>query len=98
MDYEYCENCDRNNVVRCYCYFSRRPIYFYLVTGKIFTVPAFAVFAVEMELAWSIPRCKLVPRSEHVFYWKMMYPYLVVTLQRHNAGESFQDMSNFDVD
>lgn len=83
-----CQDCDRDNVVKCYCYFSRRKEYFKEITGFAeLTFESFAVFAVEMELVWKIPTCKNIPRTELVLYWECLKPHLIATLHRTQDEE-----------
>jgi hypothetical protein len=91
-----CEDCDKNNVVRSYCYFSRRKEYFKEITGQELTFESFAVFATELQLAWRIPVCPLVPRTELVMYWKCLEPLLLIAL--HNRLCAEQVVSNFYID
>lgn len=77
-----CSNCDRNNVVRSFCYFTRHPYEYEAATGELITIESFTVFATELELEWRIPVCSQVPRNELVFYWKLLEPFLVEALHK----------------
>ena len=91
-----CEDCDKNNVVRSYCYWSRRKEYFKEITGQELTFKSFAVFAVELQLVWRIPVCKYVPRTELVMYWKCLEPHLLIAF--HNQLCGGQSTLNFYID
>jgi hypothetical protein len=92
-----CEDCDRDVVVKSFCYFTRNQYLFYDSTGYVFTLENFAVFAVEVQLRWKILTCPYVPRAELVFYWNMLRPYLVETYRAHKHGTP-PDMSKIYMD
>jgi hypothetical protein len=82
-----CEDCNRNNVVCSYCYWSRRTEYYKDLTGQELTFSSFAVFAIELQLEWKIPYCSLMPRTELVLYWHCLEPFLVAALHRKLSEE-----------
>jgi len=73
-----CDDCDRANVVKAYCYYKNRPQQFMKVYHKAFTTEAFAEYAVEMELIWKYGvSCKKMPRSQAREYWNLLEPFLL---------------------
>jgi hypothetical protein len=85
-----CETCDRNNVIKAYCYFSQRPVLFEEVTGEPFSVEAFSAYAIEVNLSWKIVPCYLSLRSEITLYWDILYKPLKKALQESQLGEPLQ--------
>ena len=81
-----CEDCDRDIVVKSFCYFTRNQYLFYDVTGHTLTLETFAVYAIEVQLRWKILTCPYVPRTELVFYWNMLKPFLVEAYQSQRYG------------
>lgn len=99
-----CDYCDRNNVVRAYCYYRSRPEFFRFVTGRSFSVKAFAEYAVEVELRWRISLCENMTRNGAREFWIVLEPALRLALQEANVlkgrrtMEVLEGMSNFDND
>jgi hypothetical protein len=60
------------------------------VTGKIFSVEAFAVYAIEMKLSWKTVPCYLSLRSEINLYWDILVNPLKKALQESQLEEPLQ--------
>jgi hypothetical protein len=81
-----CENCNRDNVIKAYCYFSRRQEAFLQMYGKAFTLENFASFAVKMELKWHTRvHCNLLTQETVKSYWDLLKPYLVSVLHEETS-------------
>ena len=80
-----CSNCDRNNVVKAYCYFSNRQDYFTDIRGEAFSTESFAVYAIEVELAWRYS----VTCSYSLLkpYWNILEPFLKEALRASQDSE-----------
>ena len=77
-----CENCDRNNVVKAYCYYSKNVEYFEYVSKRKFSIETFAVVAVDTLLAWSVASfCIHLGRQESVKIWISLKPHLILALK-----------------
>jgi hypothetical protein len=89
-----CSSCDRNNVLKAYCYFSSRQEYFYDMRGEVFSTETFASYAVEVDLSWrysvTCTNSLLKP------YWNILEPFLKEALRVYKDSESLQEVSNFD--
>lgn len=73
-----CDNCDRENAVRAYCYYSQNPTSFKVLTGNDLSPETFAEYVIEMQLTWtSRVSCISKHRDEMVSYWKILEPHIL---------------------
>lgn len=73
-----CENCDRANVVKAYCYYVHRQGQFLLLTNTSFTLESFVIYAMEMNLVWKYGvSCTGMTRAEAREYWELLEPFLL---------------------
>ena len=70
-----CLDCNRDNVIKAYCYFSKHEKEFKEVTGNIFSTDSFAVYAVDAELKWKYNVC-CNNNTNLTYYWKVIKPFL----------------------
>lgn len=77
-----CESCERDNVVRAYCFFKKRVVLFEYIYGEAFTVESFATFAIEMQLTWRYDiSCEGMPNLQAHEYWSDIFPELKKALR-----------------
>jgi hypothetical protein len=82
-----CELCDRNNVVKAYCYFTKRERLFMEITTRSLNYYSFAEFAIEYSLEWKWGvTCAELSRSKAKLLWDKLKPYLVEALQKSKSS------------
>jgi hypothetical protein len=74
-----CEYCDRDNILKAYCYFSKHQEQFLYVWEEEFNLDAFAKYAVYAQLSWKT-RVK----------WSVMLPVLIKALRESKLSEPLQ--------
>lgn len=83
-----CDNCDRENIIKALCYFSRNPIVFEIAAGESFGIENFVRYAVEMKLRCRlVVTCKYLTREQVNRYWSFIEPVLKKILQSERALE-----------
>ena len=77
-----CDNCDRGNVVKAYCYYSHREGEFLLLNNKSFSIESFVIFAMEMNLVWKYGvSCEGMTRGKAREYWNILEPFLLKSFE-----------------
>jgi hypothetical protein len=83
-----CEYCDRENIIKSYCYYSHRPEAFLIMAEKQFTLENFVNFALEMQLRCRlVVTCRFLRRAEIKTYWSTIEPMMKEILQRPKSLE-----------
>lgn len=74
-----CSGCNRLNAIKCYCYFSSRQYHFRYVSGSLFSVEAFVIYAVNNNLLWKTKLyCPFKVYDEFMSYWYLLKPVLKI--------------------
>lgn len=83
-----CEGCDRNNLLKAYCYFSNRPELFKFITGNDFNVISFATFATEMQLSMKTSfTCYRTVRMDSKVLWAALEEAMIKALREYNLSK-----------
>lgn len=81
-----CEYCDRNNVLKAYCYFLRHPGCFLYTWKKELSLETFAEYAVSAQLSWKT-RVSCQHNAQVAEKWKEMLPVLTKALREAKLSE-----------
>lgn len=81
-----CENCNRSNAFKAYCFFSKRTLYFKEVNRCMFSPESFVLYAIEMQLQWKLKvYCGLKETTEFNGYWQVLQDPLKKALRYLNT-------------
>jgi hypothetical protein len=84
-----CDNCDRNNIVRAYCYFSQNTVLFEELRGVRFSYESFSDYALEMQLKCAIDLCCISKsRGELRQYWNALRPYYIEAVAKFDVART----------
>jgi len=89
-----CEFCNRDNVIKAYCYWSNRPISFLLLFDEEFTVDSFAAYAIDARLSWKLAECNGLSIVKAREVWCLILPSLKEALQEALILEGLSDVKN----
>jgi hypothetical protein len=84
-----CEYCDRDNILKAYCYFSKHQEQFLYVWEEEFNLDAFAKYAVYAQLSWKT-RVKCKNNAQVAENWSVMLPVLIKALRESKLSEPLQ--------
>lgn len=81
-----CESCNRNNVFKAFCYFSRRQEYFKSIREVDFSPESFVLYALEVDLKWQVKTyCSFKLQTEFNMYWEILKPVLIRLLHERKT-------------